>query len=916
MRPLWVWLAACDGGPAERGECSTSFFADGDADGHGDPAVPITACSVPGGFAATHGDCDDQDATIHPDAEEICNARDDDCNGTIDDGLEALDWFEDADDDGFGKDPPLTTSCAQPPGTVAVSGDCDDTDEAVSPEADELCNDHDDDCDALVDALDPDLADGSLWYADVDLDHYGDPATEVVACEQPPELVSNAMDCDDANAAIHPDADEICDTIDNDCDSLADDDDSLVTGGTTFYADGDGDGYGGDLSSTTTACALPDGYAVTANDCYDGDPDVGAPLHYYSDADEDGYGSGAGITTCTPTGLVVLLDGDCEPNDEAINPGATEICNGVDDNCDDLVDLDDPLVDATIYGDADGDGYGADADAILTCDETDGYVEVGGDCDDGDDTVNPGELEYCDAIDNDCNGAIDDSVGYVDWYADTDGDGFGNASETVSECAPLSGYVLDASDCDDASDTTYPGATELCVNDTDDNCDGTVDNCVFPLEEADALVHGIDPDVSWEGIGAILTASDLDADGTSDLLLGSGEVNSDRGRVYVVHGPTSGTTLLGEAVTISGTARRGYFGGGLGAGDADGDGAADLAVAAVERDVSMGEDAVYLFLGPVTADRDADDADAYFAGADESVAGANVDIVSDVDGDATPDIVIGAPAGGSSGGGQVYVVSGGSSGSLTLATDATYIYDTTSWFDRLGNAGADFGDANGDGVGDLALTASSSGTSAGGAAHIVDGGAAAGTYDVEGVAATTITNAGDGSIHSLAAADYDNDGAMDLLLADVYADGVSGEMWAGAVYGFLAPFSSALTTADADVTWLGVDSSGALGSALEVGDVDGDKNVDVLFGAPEGGPDHRGAAYLQFGMATGTVDVATLLSFPGHVSGQAGVGAGVTMIPDWTGDDGAEVAIGAPQGADAGGAGLGTVYIFFSDHLF
>ena len=120
---------------------------------------------------------------------------------------------------------------------------------------------------------------------------------------------------------------------------------------------------------------------------------------------------------------MVPLDGDCDPNDDEINPGAVEICNGVDDNCNDLVDLDDPSVAATLYADSDGDGFGSDAEAIATCDEVEGYVDVGGDCDDDDDTVNPGGLEYCDAIDNDCNGAVDDSVVYVDWYADTDGDG-------------------------------------------------------------------------------------------------------------------------------------------------------------------------------------------------------------------------------------------------------------------------------------------------------------------------------------------------------------------------------------------------------------------------------------------------------------------------------------------------------------
>ena len=166
-----------------------------------------------------------------------------------------------------------------------------------------------------MDDEDDDVAteDGDLWYSDADGDGYGDASSTVLACEQPSDAVDNDEDCDDSNDTVHPDAEETCDGIDNDCDDLVDDDDNGVTGTTTYYGDSDADGYGGSTFSEEL-CEQPSGY-VDNND-------------------------------------------DCDDLDDQINPVAVEVCDEIDNDCDDLVDDEDDDVAGsdTWYQDSDGDG--------------------------------------------------------------------------------------------------------------------------------------------------------------------------------------------------------------------------------------------------------------------------------------------------------------------------------------------------------------------------------------------------------------------------------------------------------------------------------------------------------------------------------------------------------------------------------
>jgi hypothetical protein len=164
--------------------------------------------------------------------------------------------------------------------------------------------------------------------------------------------------------------------------------------------------------------------------------------------------------------------GDCNDGNAAINPGAAEICNAVDDNCDGHIDEGCPSV-TYYYLDADNDGYG-DPDDWVT-ESTPGFIETDGDCDDGDDQVHPGATEQCDGVDNDCDGATDE--GCVTYYEDADGDVFGNPSSTkiVNSPSPPPGYVANWGDCNDNNVNVHPGVPEICTNRVDDNCDGNVD---------------------------------------------------------------------------------------------------------------------------------------------------------------------------------------------------------------------------------------------------------------------------------------------------------------------------------------------------------------------------------------------------------------------------------------------------------
>ncbi len=444
----------CDGDVDEDGNDETVWYEDFDGDGYGDPGVTVEACDAPTGYVDNGDDCDDADADQFPGADEYCNGEDDDCNGTVDDdyALDALTWYADADGDGYGDIDAPTLACDAPPDHVADATDCDDADADQHPGADEYCNGEDDDCDGTVD--EDDAIDVLTFFEDADGDGFGNVASPAQACSQPPGYVANVLDCDDGDANQYPGADEVCNGEDDDCDGDVDEDDAID--GQTWYADVDGDGFG--------------------------DPAVA-------------------LESCTQPPAFVDNGDDCGPADPLQFPGADELCNGEDDDCDG--DVDEPsAVDAdTWYADVDGDGFGDPDISQQACDQPQDFVANDGDCDPADPDQYPGADELCNGEDDDCDGDVDedDAIDAQDWYADLDGDGFGNISISVVACDPPADFVDDFTDCDDADPDQYPGADELC-NGEDDDCDGDVDED----DAIDALTWYVDQDGDGFGSNAIV----------------------------------------------------------------------------------------------------------------------------------------------------------------------------------------------------------------------------------------------------------------------------------------------------------------------------------------------------------------------------------------------------------------------------
>ncbi len=245
--------------------------------------------------------------------------------------------------------------------------------------------------------------------------------------------------------------------------------------GLTRDADGDGAiaiACDGDDCDDADARRRPGNLEVCDED--DVDEDCDASTFGTRDADGDGA---VDALCCNGTGGERHCGTDCNDASRLERPEGSERCDGRDQDCDGMVD---EGVLAMLPVDADRDLHGDETSTALACPGTVGASALSDDCRDDDPNVHAAQVEIRDLLDDDCDGHVDEDVHDVTFFRDLDGDGFGSAaSGVVRSDAPVAGYVLLGTDCDDSDPTTSPIAVERC-NGRDDDCNGLADFAIAP----------------------------------------------------------------------------------------------------------------------------------------------------------------------------------------------------------------------------------------------------------------------------------------------------------------------------------------------------------------------------------------------------------------------------------------------------
>ena len=618
---------------------------------------------------------------------------------------------------------------------------------------------------------------------------------------------------------------------------------------------------------------------------------------------------------------------DCDDNHAGVRPGAVEVCDGIDNDCDGLIDDADTNINRFtqqhLYRDQDGDGFGYGREDRYACTPQVGWANNDVDCDDANPAVHPRAQEVCNGIDDDCDGLRDDLDPSVDletarpWFDDRDEDGFGEPGTGTLACAPPDRRADNALDCDDRNPDSYPGAPELCDGE-DNDCDGLLDLASESLDACPVTVADLTIEGSREGDQAgasVAWVGDLDGLGGADLAIGapgSDGRGADIGLVAIFGAPLPIAAQTGRAeLRFLGDVSGDRLGPLAGLGDMNGDGYDDLVMQSPGADHGGPDQGqLYVAYGPLREAAVVNALPARIVGLSEGGRALPMAGPGDTTGDGLAELLVSDPLFdvGARDGGAVWLFAGPVSSLNTAASAQARLLGGTPGM-QLGTLASGRVDINGDGVYDIILGAPGdpSGAADGGAVYLWThppvGEVRSEDADLQ-LNGTVVAGRAGAAVAGLA--DQDGDGMDDLLVG---APGTSAGR--GRAYLLCDPLRKTdLWGAAATVE--GEAPGDQLGETLAaIGDLSGEGEASFAVGAPKVA-EGAGAVWIFSGGLAGAVPLsAARATLSGAAAGDA-VGSSLAGVGDVDSDGHDDLLIGAPgrEGDRSTEVDLGAAYFF------